>query len=327
MSCEVRQLISHPEIQHLRYMAVIDGTNAVGTLDLDRARGKVRHSDPNQNLLVKHVFEPVNADNYLRGDSSLIDYILTADVRPFRLVELAGHKLGTIDVADLQKLPVRVLLFMTFSHLETLLARQMCIRQPRLLDIARTDPGLDTGSLGNTGSGPERRIERYKFGTLLRSSKREGFITIQSEEIRFLERYRNNIAHGPRWYITRRGEVASLVNCLGSPKTGVGGIGADSAGPRGAATAKGQLRTDPRIPLPGRACGGLLRMSGAGSYGTAGVSTRYARPPLGSGPSDDTPAVPPLREQLWALRPGLDGGVPAVDDFTPDARGVVGAWA
>ena len=113
----------------------------------------------------------------------------------------------------------------------------------------------------------------------------------------------------------------------GSPKTGVGGIGADSAGPRGAATAKGQLRTDPRIPLPGRACGGLLRMSGAGSYGTAGVSTRYARPPLGSGPSDDTPAVPPLREQLWALRPGLDGGVPAVDDFTPDARGVVGAWA
>ena len=57
------------------------------------------------------------------------------------------------------------------------------------------------------------------------------------------------------------------------------------------------------------------------------MSTRYARPPLGSGPSDDTPAVPPLREQLWALRPGLDGGVPAVDDFTPGARGVVGAWA
>ena len=214
VSCEVRQLIAHPETQRLRYMAVIDGTNAVGALDLDRARGKVRYSDPNQNLLVEHVFEPVNADNYLRGDSALIDYILTADVRPFRLVELAGHKLGTIDVADLQKLPVRVLLFMKFSHLETLLARQMCIRQPRLLDIARTDPGLDTGALGNTGSGPERRIERYKFGTLLRSAKREGFITIRSEEIRFLERYRNNIAHGPRWYITRRGEVAALVNCL-----------------------------------------------------------------------------------------------------------------
>ena len=127
--------------------------------------------------------------------------------------------------------------------------------------------------------------------------------------------------------VTGASSARERMGFSGSPKTGVGGIGADSAGPRGAATAKGQLRTDPRIPLPGRACGGLLRMSGAGSYGTAGVSTRYARPPLGSGPSDDTPAVPPLREQLWALRPGLDGGVPAVDDFTPDARGVVGAWA
>ena len=28
----------------------------------------------------------------------------------------------------------------------------------------------------------------------------------------------------------------------------------------------------------------------------------------------DTPSVPRLRQQLWALRPGLDGGVPAVHD-------------
>ena len=31
-----------------------------------------------------------------------------------------------------------------------------------------------------------------------------------------------------------------------------------------------------------------------------GVSTRFARPPLRSGPSGDTPSVPPLRQQLWA---------------------------
>ena len=93
-------------------------------------------------------------------------------------------------------------------------------------------------------------------------------------------------------------------------------------------TAKGQLGTDPWIPLPGRAkravaCCDVERRS----YGPTGVSTRYARPALRSGPSDDTPTVPPLRQQLWALRPGLDGGVPAVDDFTPDARRAVGAWA
>ena len=34
-----------------------------------------------------------------------------------------------------------------------------------------------------------------------------------------------------------------------------------------------------------------------------------------------------LAPGVWALRPGLDGGVPAVDDFTPDARRTVGGWA
>ncbi len=213
-SREVRDLIAHPEVRRLRYMAVIDGTNATGVLDLDRARGEVQHNDPKQNLLVKDVFEPLGPDNWLHGDSPLIDYLLTADVRPFRLVQLAGEKLGTIDVEDLQRLPVRVLLFTKFSHLETLLARQLCIRQPQLLDIVRTDEGLDMGSLGKMGSGPEREIERFKFGSLLRAAKREGFITIKSKEIRFLERYRNKVAHGPRWYITRRSDVGSLVNCV-----------------------------------------------------------------------------------------------------------------
>ena len=41
----------------------------------------------------------------------------------------------------------------------------------------------------------------------------------------------------------------------------------------------------------------------------------------------DTPPVPPLGEQLWALRPRLDGGVPAVNGSTPDARRAVDGWA
>ena len=55
------------------------------------------------------------------------------------------------------------------------------------------------------------------------------------------------------------------------------------------------------------------------SGGAAGVSTRCAPPPLRYGPAGDTPSVPPLRQQLWALRPGLDEGVPAVHDVSRDA--------
>ena len=42
-------------------------------------------------------------------------------------------------------------------------------------------------------------------------------------------------------------------------------------------------------------------------------------PDLRYGPSGDTPPAPRLRQQLWALRPGLDGGVPAVHDVSRDA--------
>ena len=55
------------------------------------------------------------------------------------------------------------------------------------------------------------------------------------------------------------------------------------------------------------------------SCGPTGVSTRCASDAGDSTLAGDTPAVPPLREQLWALRPLLDGGVPALDVFTPDA--------
>ena len=55
------------------------------------------------------------------------------------------------------------------------------------------------------------------------------------------------------------------------------------------------------------------------SCGPAGVSTRCAPPPLRYGPAGDTPSVPPLRQQLWALRPGLDEGVPAVHDVSREA--------
>ena len=213
-SREVQELLSHPDAPRLRYIAVLDANRACGILDLDQARGAIRLKDQNQKLLVEDIFEPLSRDNCLSGDSPLLDYLLTADERPFRLVELPGHKLGTVDVDDLQKLPVRVLLFMKFSHLETLLARGLYVRQPRLQEIVGTAPGIKSGELGDSGSGPERRIERYRFGQLLREAQREGFITLDGEGISFLERFRNNLAHGPRWYITRRAEVGSLVNCV-----------------------------------------------------------------------------------------------------------------
>ena len=213
-SQEVRALISHPEIQRLKHMAVVDGQRAVGVLDLDAARGKFRHRESDAPLLVEDVYEQTGKSNSMRGNAPLMEYLLTADRQPFRLIELDGKVLATLDVEDLQKVPVRVVLLMWFSYLESLLTGQLCQERPELREIVGTVGAVETDCLGNVEPGPERRIERYKFLGLLKEAKRSQVISLPDDEIEFLNRYRNNIFHGPRWYITRRSEVSSLVNCV-----------------------------------------------------------------------------------------------------------------
>ena len=211
---EVRELLPHPEIARLTHMVVIDGTQAIGILDLDKARGQVRYDEEHTSFLVEEMYEPLNAENILRGESPLIDYVLTADTQPFRLVELPGNKLRTVDVEDLQKLPVRILLFMHFVQLEDMLVRRLVAGRPELLSQLHYEQGLDAEPLGNSGTGPVKRVERYRFRKLLREAKDQGVLKLRQDELPFLERYRNRLAHGPAWYITRRSEVATLVTCF-----------------------------------------------------------------------------------------------------------------
>ena len=117
----------------------------------------------------------------------------------------------------------------------------------------------------------------------------------------------------------------------GSPATSVGklrrdrrvGAGADSASDLGT---DGSWRTCLRQVRVARCRGRAV----GGSGGPAGVSTRCARPPLRYGPSGDTPSVPPLRQQLRALRPGLDGASrPSTTTRTarrPAVRGTGTGW-
>ena len=211
---ELRELLTHPNVVRLKHMAVVDGTQAVGIIDLDKARGRVRYDDDQVLPCVGDVYEPLSAGHILRGESPLIDYVLTADTQPFRLVQLPGNKLGTVDVEDLQKLPVRVLLFMHFVQLEDMLVRKLVSGRPELLSQLHYDQGLDAEPLGNSGTGPIKRVERYRFRKLLREAKDQGVLELRRDELPFLERYRNRLAHGPAWYITRRSEVTTLVTCF-----------------------------------------------------------------------------------------------------------------
>ena len=103
LSKHIEELISHREVQRLSHMVVLDGDRAVGVLDLDIARGKFRHGDSKGSVRVADVYEPLAKSNSMHGEAPLMDYLLTADQQPFRVVEVDGGKLATLDVEDLQK--------------------------------------------------------------------------------------------------------------------------------------------------------------------------------------------------------------------------------
>ena len=209
----VRSLIFRQDIQRLSHIAVVDEERALGVLNLDKARSAFKHKDSGDSLRVDDLFEPLSKENTMHGDAPLMDYLLAADKYPFRMVEVDG-KHSTVDVEDLQKVPVRVVVLMWFSYLESLLTRRLCEDDPNLLDIIRSTSEVEGAELGTLGKGPERRVERFHFAQLLREASRCDIVSLQSAEIEFLGHYRNNIFHGPRWYITRPREVATLVNCV-----------------------------------------------------------------------------------------------------------------
>ena len=211
---DVRELLATPEIARLRHMAVIDGKQAIGILDLDSARGQLRYKDECSSPRVGEIYEPLSEENSLHGDSPLIDYILTADIRPYRLVQMPGNKLAIVDIEDLQKLPVRILLFMHFIQLEDMLVRRLSDEDPKMLEPIRYEQGVVAEPMGNSGSGPVRRIETYGFRQLLREAREQGILTLRRRELPFLERYRNALAHSPSWYITRRTDANPMVNCF-----------------------------------------------------------------------------------------------------------------
>ena len=206
------EVLAQREVTRLKHLVVLDGESVIGVLDLDAARGRPPDSE-SASQRVRELCERLRKEDALDGKSPLVDYILNADERPFRVVKMPGGRPGTVDVDDLQKVPVRILLLMYFIQLEDALVRRLCEKEPDMLEQIRSDRGVDS-ALGKTGEGPIRRIEKLGFREVLQQAAIHRVLTISNQEQNMLVRFRNRLAHAPAWYVTRRGDVGWLVTCF-----------------------------------------------------------------------------------------------------------------
>ena len=76
---------------------------------------------PDGAVRVRDVMQPLSTANLIAIDAPLLQFVLSADTNPCRLILDDTKISGLVTLSDIQRLPVRTALFSLFIHLELLL--------------------------------------------------------------------------------------------------------------------------------------------------------------------------------------------------------------
>lgn len=118
---DVTEILSHPDFQCFDAIPVSQQGQIAGLLH--RAQSKHAQHPMIPPALVKDCMEFLNESMLISAEASLLSYLAAADTSPCCLV-LQGRKItGIVTISDLQKLPVRPVLFTLVTTVELLLAQ------------------------------------------------------------------------------------------------------------------------------------------------------------------------------------------------------------
>ena len=95
-----------------------------------------RLSSPADNTHVAEVYERLGPNDLISADTSLLNFVWSADEQPRRLILDGTNIQGIVTLSDIQKLPVRMALFSLFIHFELLL-NELLLRSLRSDDPCR----------------------------------------------------------------------------------------------------------------------------------------------------------------------------------------------
>ncbi len=123
----VEEVLRNQELQGFDYIPVRDTTGSI--------TGVLVHKDVlHAEGCVKEVMQPIHPSFLISADESLLSFVAESDESHFCLV-VQGRKIsGIVTLSDLQKLPVRPVLFMLITSVELLLAEWLRKNYPNEQD-------------------------------------------------------------------------------------------------------------------------------------------------------------------------------------------------
>ena len=173
---------------------------------------------PEGAVRVRDVMQPLSSANLIAIDAPLLQFVLSADTNPCRLILDDTEIRGLVTLSDIQRLPVRTALFSLFIHLELLLTEVLRRRigQDRspfdLLSSKRAEEAQSRWEKFKASNLDHDRYSALMFAdkkTIARKLALWGFSGTQIEtELTSIEaKLRNPIAHGADYALT---EAAAL---------------------------------------------------------------------------------------------------------------------
>ncbi len=102
----------------------------VGLLDRTMATLEVDEETIEPYRAVHELMDPLHESILMSSEASLLSFVASAAAHPCRRVVSGTRIDGIVTVADIQKLPVRPMLFLLVTHLETLMAEALRVVFP-----------------------------------------------------------------------------------------------------------------------------------------------------------------------------------------------------
>ena len=115
-------VVDRADAEEFDYLPVLDGDKIVGLLNRRAIAEEKGSSGKEPEKLVKNAYDPLDESNIITADAGILLFLLNATTSPCRLVLAADRVTGLVCKSDLQKLPVRALLFHVLTHLELVMA-------------------------------------------------------------------------------------------------------------------------------------------------------------------------------------------------------------
>lgn len=123
-------VVNRSDLAQFDFLPVRNSREIVGLLNRAEQASEANIVNSAAQRTVREAMHSLDESILMSSDSSILAFVASADEHPCRLIISETRINGIVTVADIQKLPVRPVLFLLVTHLEMLMAEALRVAFP-----------------------------------------------------------------------------------------------------------------------------------------------------------------------------------------------------